>query len=83
MKDPCEDMTKEEIRIVFGICIKALKINSNFDRLCIGAILPPEVNYCNYHHIEFLRIGVICVGFTGKMFVHLLSAVITQSGINR
>lgn len=45
--------------------------------------LPPEVDYCNYHHIEFLRIGVICVGFTGKMFVYLLSAVITQSGINR
>lgn len=38
MKDPCEDMTKGEIRIVFGICIKALKINSNFDRLNIGAI---------------------------------------------
>lgn len=35
-----------------------------------------EVDYCNYYYIEFFRIGVICVGFIGKMFVYLLSVVI-------
>lgn len=38
MKDLYEDMIKEEIRIVLGICIKVFKINSNFDRFCIGVI---------------------------------------------
>lgn len=57
MKDPCEDMTKEEIRIVFGICIKALKINSNFDRLCIGAIYLLKLITAIITTLSFLEYG--------------------------